>query len=344
MLLVAVAVVGVTAIALMVAHGRDAETESEDSQPTSLRLGYQPNLTHAPALVGIEEGTFQRSLGRTRLEPQPFNAGPDAALALMSGAIDAAYLGPSPVVNAYVHSDGEALRVVAGATSGGAALVVRKGIASPADLRGATIATPQLGGTQDVALRWWLAANGMATDPEGGGVAEIRPQKNGQTIAAFRQGILDGAWLPEPWASRLVVEAGAHVLVDERDLWPTGQDLTTVLVVRTRLLEQHPDLVERLLRGQVAATDFIDRHPEEAEELSNRAIAKVTGERLSAEVLSSAWRRLGFGESLDPDALVESAARANSVGLLPSVDLERLIDLRILGRIRAAAPHATTVN
>jgi len=321
-------------------NGGDAR-HGHDSSPESVRLGYLPNLTNAIAIVGIDEGTYRRALRPTKLETQVFNAGPDAALALMSGAIDAAYLGPSPVINAFIHSNGEAIRVVSGAASGGAALVVREGIDTPEQLRGRTVATPQLGGTQDVALRWWLEKNGLETSPEGGGDVEILPQKNGQTIAAFRQGILDGAWLPEPWASRLVAEGGAHVLVDERELWPEGQDVTNVLAVRTELLEQHPDIVRRLLEGQAEAADYIGVHPQQAQQLVNRSIDRITGQTLPPEVVDAAWARIDFGPDLSPDAFVESARRAKSVGLLPSVDLDGLVDLRLLDQVRAAQRRAT---
>lgn len=314
-------------------------TSTPDPRAESIRLGYLPNVTHATALVGIERETYATALGPTRLVARPFNAGPDAALALMSGAIDAAYLGPNPAINAFLHSGGEALRVIAGAASGGAALVVRKGIEEPKDLRGAKVATPQLGGTQDVALRWWLARHGMATTPEGGGDVEILPQKNGQTLAAFRQGILDGAWLPEPWASRLVMEAGAHVLADEADLFGDGGDTTTVLAVRTDFLARHPEVVRRLLEGQIAATRFLGEHPLAARTAVSRAIAATTGQSLTPEVLAAAWRRLAFSDDLAVASITEAARRAHAVGLLPRTDLDGLVELDPLRTVQAAEPR-----
>lgn len=331
----AVATLGVLLVTGVVAVSRSAaDAAASKAVPPAVRLGYMPNLTHATALVGIERGSYQRALGGVRLETRAFNAGPDAALALLSGAVDAAYLGPNPAINAFVHSDGQALRVVAGATSGGAALVVRKGIDTPRDLDGATLATPQLGGTQDIALRWWLSTHGIDSTPEGGGVVHILPQKNGQALSAFRQGILDGAWVPEPWASRLVLEEGAHVLVDERELWPAGQDVTTVLAVRTDFLQQHPDLVRRLIAGQVAANRLIVAHPEESQRLAVRAIERITGEVSPPDVVAAAWSRLRFADDLDAASLSESARRASTVGLLQRVDLHGLVDLRSLSAVR----------
>lgn len=320
-----------------------ADVPASTSMPRVVRLGYLPNLTHATALVGIERGSYRRALSGVRLETRAFNAGPDAALALISGAVDAAYLGPNPAINAFLHSDGEALRVVAGATSGGASLVVRQGIHTPEDLKGARLATPQLGGTQDVALRWWLSTHGIDSTTEGS-VVQILPQKNGQTVSAFRQGILDGAWVPEPWASRLVREAGAHVLVDERELWPEGRDVTTVLAVRTDFLHQHPDLVRRLIEGQVAVNRFIVAHPEESRRSAVRAIERITGEVSAPDVVDAAWGQLSFADDLDVASLSESARRAHAVGLLPRTDLDGLVDLRMLHAARSVVPSEDAVK
>src|SRR4051794_34372985 len=195
------------------AHGR----------PTAVRLGYFPNLTHATAIVGVEKGLFAKALGAgATLRTSTFNAGPAAVEALFGGAIDAAYIGPGPTTNAFVKSGGQAIRVISGATSGGAALVVDQAIGSAEQLRGKKIATPQLGNTQDIALRYWLEQQGLATDAQGGGDVHILPQENSQTLDTFAAGQIDGAWVPEPYASRMVA-AGGKVLVDERSLWPGGR-------------------------------------------------------------------------------------------------------------------------
>ena len=195
---------------------------AQEDQHVDLRLGYQPNLTHATALVAVRKGILAGDLGSSvTLRTSTFGAGPDEVEALLSNSIDAAYLGPNPAINAFLQSRGQAVRIISGATSGGAALVVRPSISTPADLRGRTLATPQLGNTQDVALRYWLNRNSLRTTKEGGGDVSIHPQDNAQTLQTFRQGQIDGAWVPEPWATRLVLEGGGRVLQDERDLWPT---------------------------------------------------------------------------------------------------------------------------
>src|SRR5919198_2322849 len=255
-------VVGLLAAVALAGCGSDSKKDAKagsvekGTERVALRLGYFPNITHASALVGVEKGIFADKLGsNVTLTTQAFNAGPAAVEALFSGAIDATYIGPNPAINAFAKSNGEAIRIVSGATSGGAFLVVNPSITSPAGLKGKKIATPQLGNTQDVALRSWLKANNLKSDVQGGGDVSIVPQDNSQALEAFKSGAIAGAWVPEPWATRMIQEGKGKVLVDERTLWSGGQFVTTHLIVRTPFLKEHPDVVQHLLEGQVAATD-----------------------------------------------------------------------------------------
>ena len=304
----------------------------------TLRLGYFPNITHATAIVGVENGIFARELGDgVRLEAATFNAGPSAVEALFSGAIDAAYIGPNPAINAHLQSRGEAIRIVSGATSGGALLVVKPSINGPADLKAKKLATPQRGGTQDVALRHWLKENNLKADLEGGGDVSIVPQENGQTLETFRAGQIDGAWVPEPWATRLVLDGGGKVLLDERSLWPEGRFVTTHLVVRTRFLKEHPDAVRRLVEGQVQANDLVNGNPAEAQRLVNQAITDITGRGIAEPVLQAAWKNLEFTNDPIASSLTVSADHANQVGLLEKVNLRGIYDLSILNQVLMTA-------
>jgi len=310
---------------------------SDGGGQAALRLGYFPNLTHATALVGIQEGIFQRHLGSgTKLETRSFNAGPAAVEALFSGAIDATYIGPNPAINAYAKSGGKAVRIVSGATSGGALLIVRPGITDAQGLRGKKIASPQLGNTQDVALRSWLAKQGLKTDTEGGGDVQVVNQENSQTLELFKAGGIDGAWVPEPWATRLEREGGGKVLVDEASLWPDGRFVTTHLVVRTEFLDEQPDLVEQLLAGQVEANELVNAEPAKAQQLANAQIEKVTGKALKPEVIAAAWKRLTFTDDPIASSLKTSAANAQQLGLLKPVELDGIYDLGPLNRVLAA--------
>jgi sulfonate transport system substrate-binding protein len=333
-------------LVLLAACGSDDPTEPAAAEGTAgatadtVRLGYFPNFTHAPALIGVQNGIFQDKLGDVTLEATTFNAGGEAVEALFAGAIDATFVGPSPTINAYAQSNGEAVRVVAGAAANGAYLVVREGIDSPEDLVGKTLATPQLGNTQDVALRYWLQEQGYETTEEGGGDVSITPMANGETLGAFASGAIDGGWLPEPWATRLVDEGGAHVLVDETELWPDGQFVTTQLIVNTEFLAENPALVEALIAGELEALNLIESDPEEGQAVVNQAIEDLTGDAMDPALLSAAWENVVF--TVDPvaDSLVEGAAHAEAVGLLDPVDLDGLYDLDLLNKLLADAGEA----
>jgi NitT/TauT family transport system substrate-binding protein len=327
------------AVALVAAAcaGGSSPSGGPGNDSTTLRLGYFPNVTHATALVGVETGIFRAALGADTLAVKTFNAGPAAVEALFSGALDATYIGPNPAINAYAQSRGEAIRIISGATSGGASLVVKPGINSAADLRGKKLATPQRGGTQDVALRQWLKANNLNADLEGGGDVSVTPQENAQTLETFRAGQIDGAWAPEPWATRLVHEAGGKVLVDERALWPGGRFVTTHLVVRTKFLKEHPGTVRRLIDGQVQANALVNANPAEARRLVNQAINTLTGRGVPPAVLEAAWENLEFTNDPIASSLATSADHAREVGLLGKVDLDGIYDLSVLNQALAAA-------
>jgi NitT/TauT family transport system substrate-binding protein len=303
---------------------------------TTLRLGYFPNVTHAPALVGVEGGLFQQDLGSdVKLSRSTFSAGPAAVEALLSNSIDASYVGPNPAINAFVQSNG-AVRVISGAASGGAFLVVRQGINQPADLKGKVLASPQLGNTQDVALRSYLRKRGLKTDTSGGGDVSIRPQDNAVTLQAFEQKQIDGAWVPEPWATRLVTEGGGKVLVDERTLWPNRRFVTTELMVRTDFLHAHPDVVQRLLRGQVDAVDLIAKNPSRAQQLVELGIQHATGKGLAANLTAASFQSITFTNDPIASSLQTSAENAKTLGLLKSTNLKGLYDLRLLNKVLKA--------
>jgi len=274
---------------------RAAEAPSAPPAATSpaaeLRLGYFPNITHAPAIIGVANGYFTQELGSTKLTTQTFNAGGDEIAALLGGSLDAGFIGSSPAINGFAKSGGEGVRVIAGSTSGGAQLVVSPDITSPEQLKGKIIATPQKGNTQDVALKKWLKENNLD------GQVTVQNLDNPRTLDLFRTNQIAGGWLPEPWSSRLV-DAGAKVLVDEKTLWPNGQFPTTVLIVRTQYLQEHPDTVSALIRGEQQAIDFASSNTAEAKTVANTAIKQVTGSSLAPSVLDRSFTELQF--TLDP--------------------------------------------
>jgi NitT/TauT family transport system substrate-binding protein len=301
-----------------------------------LTLGYFPNVTHAPAIIGVEDGLFEDALGPgVDLNYETFNAGTEAIEALFAGDIDASFIGPNPAINGFAQSDGEALRIVSGTTSGGAALVVAEGIDSPEDLAGTTLATPSLGNTQDVALRAWLKEEGYETDTAGGGDVSITPQDNADTLTAFQGGDIDGAWVPEPWATRLVDEGGGHVLVNEADLWPEGQFVTTHLIVSADYLDENPDIVKGLLTGLLDSIDVANDDAEAAQTTVNDGIEAITTKRLEDSTIQGAWENLEFTADPIASSLQKSKDDAVEAGLLDDVDLEGIYDLTLLNELLA---------
>ncbi len=280
-----------------------------------VRLGFFPTLTHGAALVGIERGDLARALQPAPLELSAFSSGPEAIEALFAGALDACYVGPMPALSGFTRSRGQALVIVAGAASGGAALVVRRGsgIDGAASTSGKKLATPQIGNTQDVALRAWLRENGKRTNDRGGDV-QVIPLHNADTLSLMKRGEIDGAWVPEPWVTRLVHEANGQVLVDDRDYW-AGMP-TTLLVVSRPFLEARPDLVAKLVASHVATVEWARDHSVEALALAAVAMQKFGGKPLPPALQAEAWQRVELTTDPRPDQLQRFAVAALTLGYL----------------------------
>jgi len=306
---------------------------------TVIHVGAFPNITHPQAMVGKANGYFEKAMGpNVKIDWKSFNAGPTAIEALFAGAIDMTYVGPNPTISGYVRSEGEALRVVSGAASGGAALVVRAdaNINKPEDFHGKRVASPQQGNTQDVALRSWLKAHGMKTNDKGGDVT-VLPMANPDQLTLFLKKDLDAAWAPEPWATRLIREGNGKLFLDERDLWPHGQFVITNLIVRTKFLQEHPDLVKNWIRANMELTEWINKNLPEAKKLINQQIQKETGKALPQPVIDEAFSRIEI--TYDPlrNTLLTSAHSAFEAGFLGKQmpDLSRLYDFSLLNQVLA---------
>lgn len=285
----------------------------------TLRLGVFPNLTHGPGLIGIANGILQKDLGRTKLKVVTFNSGSDASNALLAGSIDATYIGPGPTVSMFIKSGKVA--VISGAAEGGASLVVRSDvkISSPSDFAAKRIADPGTGNTQDVALRTWLHQNGLKTKDEGGDVTIVPLEKNSDSVQLMQQKQIDAAWLPEPYPSLLVSQGLATRYLDEKTLWPGGKFVTTNLVVSTGYLSAHPDVVRRLVQGNVDSIEWIQQHTSQAATVANTELEKLGGKRLDPDVLQSAWSELTFTWDPLSSSLETSARHSLSLGYIDSV-------------------------
>ncbi|KNH22545.1 sulfonate ABC transporter substrate-binding protein [Arthrobacter sp. ZBG10] len=347
---------GGVAVASAVNANNGGTTPAGDSAPAGnpaadLKLGYFGNVTHAPALVGVSKGFIAEELGSTKLSTQVFNAGPAAIEALNAGAIDATYIGPNPAINSFVKSQGQSINIIAGAAAGGAQLVVRPEITSAADLKGKTLATPQLGGTQDVALRAWLVTQGYKTNVDGSGDVAINPTENAQTLKLFQDGKLDGAWVPEPWASRLVLTAGAKVLVDEKDLWDgslsgkPGEFPTTILIVNQKFAADHPDTVKALLKGHVKSVEWLNKASDgEKATVINAALKEAAGAELKADVIDRSLKNIVF--TVDPLAGTYQKLLADGVtaGTTKQADINGIFDLRALNSVSGEQTSAAKLG
>src|SRR3954452_3433471 len=342
-------VLALVALLALSACSRRAETPAAPSAGAGasagtpadeVRLGYFPNITHAPALIGVANGYFQQELGSTKLTTQTFNAGPEEVSALLGGSLDAGFIGSGPAINAFAKSNGEAVRLIAGSTSGGAQLVVAPDITSPEQLKGKIVATPQAGNTQDIAFKKWLKANNL-TNGTGPDAVTVQNIDNPRTLDLFKSGEVAGGWLPEPWSSRLV-DAGAKVLVDEKSLWPDGQFPTTVLIVRTAFLQEHPQTVEALPRAEQKSIDFASAQPDQAKTVTNDAIKQLTNSSLAPAVLDRAFTELSFGSDPLAATFPQLAKDSVTAGISEKeTNLAGFVDVAPLNNVLTAAGKPT---
>ncbi|MEU1571640.1 ABC transporter substrate-binding protein [Streptomyces collinus] len=302
-----------------------------------VKIGYFGNLTHGTALVGMQKGIFQKALGATEVEPAVFNAGPSEIEALNSKSIDIGWIGPSPAINGYTKSAGKNLRIIGGSASGGVKLVVNPDkIKSLKDVKGKRIATPQLGNTQDVAFLNWAAEQGWKIDPlSGKGDVTVVRSDNKVTPDAYKSGSVDGAWVPEPTASKLVAEGG-KVLLDESALWPDKKFVITNIIVRQDFLKEHPKVVEAVLKGSVETNKWINANPDAAKAAANKQLEQDSGKALPADVLDPAWKSIRFTDDPLASTLNTEAEHAVKAGLLEKPDLKGIYDLAPLNKVLKA--------
>ena len=330
---------GVAAVAMLAAGCSTSSTASgEGPGDVVLRLGFLANITHEPALVGLEKGFFAKNLGKhVTLKTTVFSSGTEETTALLAGQLDAAYVGPNPAINAWQKSNGTAIKIISGAASGGASLVVKPGITSAAALKGKSLATPSLGNTQDVAVRYWLKQHGLTTTSTGGGDVAIKPIKpNSAAVLQFKSGQLDGGWEPEPYATEMVMDGGKR-LVNEASLWPGGKFVTTNLVVTQSFLKDHASVVNGLLKGQIEANDYINANGQAAAQAANTELTELLGKGLDANILTKSLTYLTFTNDPIASTLKTDAQHAVAVGLLKPVNLNGIYDLGPLNKLLKAA-------
>ena len=348
-----VAVVAALPLLTLAACGYGSKSDSKETTKVaagakkidgldSVKIGYFGNLTHATALVGIQKGIFQKELGATKVSPAIFNAGPSEIEALNSGSIDIGWIGPSPSINGYVKSNGKSLKIIGGSASGGVKLVVNpKKIKSLKDVKGKKIATPQLGNTQDVAFLNWAADQSWKVDAQSGkGDVTVVRTDNKITPDAYKSGSIDGAWVPEPTASKLVAEGG-KVLLDEASLWPDKKFVITNIIVSQKFLKAHPKAVEAVLKASVEANKWINANPDQAKAAANKQLEADSGKALKANVLDPAWKSIQFTNDPLAATLNTEAEHAVKAGLLEKPNLKGIYDLTLLNKVLKAEGEST---
>jgi NitT/TauT family transport system substrate-binding protein len=296
------------------------------------------NITHAPALVGVHNGIFSKALGKNvTLDPKIFDSGTEETTALLAGQIDAAYVGPNPAINAWQKSDGKAIKIISGVATGGASVVVKKGITSAAQLKGKTIATPSLGNTQDVAVRYWLKQHSLTTTATGGGDVSIKPTTpNSAAVLEFQSGQIDGGSEPSPYNVEMVKDGGTTLF--------TEPGVTTLLVVSQTFLAAHPSVVSDLLEGQIQANSYIAQNPSGAQTAANAELTALEGKGIKSSILPAAFSEITFTNDPDASSLATDANEAVSVGLLSPVSLSGIYDLGPINQLlkKAGQPQVSS--
>jgi NitT/TauT family transport system substrate-binding protein len=320
----------VTTVALA-AGCSSSPSGSGGSAAVTLRLGFLANITHAPALVGVHNGLFTKALGKNvTLKTQIFDTGTEETTALLAGQLDAAYVGPNPAINAWQKSGGKAIKIISGVATGGASVVVKNGITSAAQLKGKTIATPSLGNTQDVAVRYWLKQHGLTTTPTGGGDVAIKPTTpNSDAVLEFASNQIAGGSEPSPYNVEMVKDGGTTLF--------TEPGVTTLLVVSQTFLAAHPSVVSGLLEGQIEAEKYIASDPTGAAAAANAELTALEGKGIKSSVLPAAFGEITFTNNPDASSLATDASEAVSVGLLSPVNLNGIYDLGPLNQLLAKA-------
>jgi NitT/TauT family transport system substrate-binding protein len=315
--------------------GSTSSASAAGSAPVTVRLGYLANITHAPALIAVKNGYFSKELGSAgSVKTTVFSSGTQETTAILSGQIDAAYVGPNPAINAWQKSGGTAIKIVSGAATGGASIVVKPSISSVAQLKGQSLATPSLGNTQDVAVRYWLKQQGLTTSTTGGGDVAIKPTTpNSAAVLEFKSGQIAGGSEPSPYDVEMVQDGG-KVLLSE-------PGVTTVLMVTQSFLSAHPAVVNDLLKANLDALSYIKSDPSGAQAAANAELASSTGKPLKSSVLGPAWKEITFTADPDAASLDADAQQAESVGLLKTVDLNGIFDLTPLNNLLSAAGQAS---
>ena len=312
--LISASIVGIILISVLIV----SVTSNDESNENKIRIAYFPNIGHAIPIVGMENGFFQNSLGdQITIETRVFDSGPQAIESLFGNSIDLAYVGPGPAINGFLNSENHNVKILAGAASGGASFIVHPDseINFASDFAGKKIAAPQIGNTQDVSLRNYLSENGLRTAEKGGSVI-VYNIPNPDIYTLFVKGDIDGAWIPEPWATILVTELNGKRLFHEEDLWPNQEFASVLLIANADFVEKNPESIIDLLKSHHETATWINQNPIETRIIFNNFLNSHLGQSLSDDIVDVALSNIVITADPLPDSVYSFAEKANALGYL----------------------------
>lgn len=297
-----------------------------------IRLGYFPNLTHAQAVLGVASGDFAQAVAPVKFTTKVFNAGPSLIEALLVHEIDIGYVGPGPALTAFDKSQGEGIRIIAGAAANGVVIIARKGagISQLSDLKGKRLATPQIGNTQDISARHYLRS--VLGEQN---LQHVLPIPNAEQAAMMQRGEIDAAWSPEPWGARLMAEADGVLVGQEKDLWPDQRFTLAVVVTTPEFLVRHPDVVRKILGVHRNWTDRLSKNSQKYLPQLEQALLELSGRKLPAGVLADAIGRIVYTDEPMEQTLRSFAQWSYELEFFRQpLNLENLVDVSILRQLQ----------
>ena len=311
--LVGIAIVVIGVIVLV----GNAQSSFDDSEK-KIRIAFFPSIIHAVPIVGMENQIFSENLDSDLdIQVRIFDSGPQVIESIFSNSVDLAYVGPGPVINGYLKSDGKDLKILASAANGGASFVIQKnsGLESIENYSGKRIAAPQISNTQDVSLRHYLAENGLTSAEKGGDVFVLNIS-NPDIYTLFAKGDIDGAWVPEPWATMLVEELDGIRLFDENEFWPENKFSSVLLIGRADYIEKNPEIIKKWIDANEKTVKWINDNPTESKKLYNEFLKDYMGKTLPEKIVEESFSNIVITSEPVEKSIHIFAERADSLGYL----------------------------
>jgi len=307
-------IVVIVAIAITITFFSNSDQINEDK----IRVAFFPSIGHIIPIVGLEEKIFEKGIGEEKqIETKLFDSGPQVIESIFSGSIDIAYVGPGPIINGFLKSDGKDIKILSGAASGGASFIIQpnSGLESLENFDGKRIASPQISNSQDVSLRHYLESHGLKSVEKGGTVFVLNIS-NPDIYTLFAKGDIDGAWVPEPWATILVQELDGIRLFNEEKLWPDEEFASVLLIVRTKYLENNPETVQKWVESHEKTVTWINSNPDESKLLFSSFLIDYMGKSLPTKIIDESFSNISITSDPIKNSVIIFAERADSLGYL----------------------------